>query len=157
MKLVKSDVKYIIWHTAAHGVKDKDYDTTVAEIDKWHKERGWSGIGYHYVIRKSGEVCKGRNEDLVGAQVAGLNSKSIGICFSGHGDITDHTDEQRKSGIKLTKELMDKYNIPVENVLGHREINKLVEKKILAEAYKTTKSCPGNKINMDDVRVQLKD
>ena len=71
-----------------------------AEIDKWHKERGWSGIGYHYVInncypsyeayRQRRPVVendslleKGRNIEKVGAHCEGYNTGSVGVCLIG--------------------------------------------------------------------------
>lgn len=35
-------------------------DFTAADIDRWHRERGFNGIGYHYVIRLDGRLEKGR-------------------------------------------------------------------------------------------------
>lgn len=56
----------------------------VAEIRRWHvEERGWSDIGYHYVIDVDGTVKEGRPVDRTGAHVAGHNANSIGICLIG--------------------------------------------------------------------------
>lgn len=52
------------------------------EIDRWHKERGWSGIGYHWVIERSGELKEGRKESQTGAHTLGHN-KEIGLCLCG--------------------------------------------------------------------------
>ena len=56
---------------------------TVTEIDKWHREKGYNGIGYHYVIGLNGEVWKGRDINLIGAHTQGQNANSIGICYVG--------------------------------------------------------------------------
>lgn len=53
------------------------------EIDRWHKARGWKGIGYHYVIDRDGSVAPGRPVSQIGAHVAGHNRGSIGICLIG--------------------------------------------------------------------------
>lgn len=58
-------------------------NVTVEEIDKWHKERGWSGIGYHFYIDLFGKIHLGRSLDRVGAHVKGHNVSSIGICYAG--------------------------------------------------------------------------
>ena len=58
-------------------------EASVKTIDKWHKKRGWSGIGYHYVVRRNGQVEFGRPEERVGAHVRGHNRNSIGICLEG--------------------------------------------------------------------------
>ena len=143
--------KYIILHTAAHGKGDKDYDTSAIDIDKWHKERGWRGIGYNFVIRKNGTIERGRDSSISGAHAKGVNSRSIGICFSGHGDISPLTEKQMKSCMNLCKQLMQKHTITVENVLGHREVNSI------PGAAKTSKTCPGNKVDMGEIRNCLED
>lgn len=149
--------KWIVWHTAADGdvSKGTDNDTTVATINLWHKANGWKGIGYHYVIRKNGDVVKGRADYENGAHAQGINSRSIGICFSGHADIKPHTKEQRTAGVTLTKELMAKYGISPQNVIGHREVNLLVASGILSSIYRVNKTCPGTTVDMDEVRRQL--
>ena len=92
---------------------------------------------------------------MVGSHVRGLNNQSIGICFSGHGDLQPLTNEQIQSGIELSIKLMEKYNIPAANVIGHREINNLIKAGKLRPEYKTTKSCPGNKVNMNIIRAKI--
>lgn len=133
--------EYIILHTAAHGTPKKNYDTTAAQIDEWHRARDWDCIGYHYVVRLDGTIEPGRPEDKQGAHCRsmGMNRKSLGICFSGHADFHDWTDAQAKAGRILVRELMAKHSIPVANVLGHRETG-------------APKRCPGQLIKMDDVR-----
>lgn len=96
------------------------------EIDAWHKERGWAGIGYHYVIRRDGTIEPGRPEEQPGAHVTGHNSHSIGICYAGgkgaDGKPEDNrTYEQRSALLLLVKELKRKY--PEARVAGHRDLN----------------------------------
>lgn len=147
--------EYIVWHTAEHGKNGVDFDTSAAWIDKYHKKLGWKGIGYHYVIRKDGTIEKGRKETDIGAHVKGLNSRSLGICFSGHGGISPHTEAQIETGLRLTLNLMWKYFVPVDNVIGHREINRLIKQRMLSPQFATKKSCPGKLIDMDKVRDSL--
>lgn len=100
---------------------------TVADVDKWHKERGWSGIGYHYLIGINGEVWKGRDESAVGAHVSGQNADSIGVAYAGgltaSGKLsTDtRTAAQKASLLKLIKELKAKY--PNAKVFGHSDFS----------------------------------
>jgi N-acetylmuramoyl-L-alanine amidase len=97
----------------------------VADIRKWHKERGWSDIGYHFVIRRDGRVERGRAEDEVGAHVAGRNIDSIGICMAGGlNELTwkpenNFTIPQWAALEKLVRSLTIKY--PRAKVLGHRD------------------------------------
>ncbi|MDD7726846.1 MAG: N-acetylmuramoyl-L-alanine amidase, partial [Bacteroidales bacterium] len=58
-------------------------DFSAADIDRWHKERGWSCIGYHYVVRLDGTIEKGRDLSRAGAHCAGHNANSIGVCYIG--------------------------------------------------------------------------
>ena len=58
-------------------------DFTATDIDRWHRERGFNGIGYHYVIRLDGKLEKGRDVALAGAHCKGWNERSVGICYIG--------------------------------------------------------------------------
>ena len=53
------------------------------DIDRWHKQKGWKGIGYHYVILLDGTVEQGRELEAVGAHCSGHNAHSVGICYIG--------------------------------------------------------------------------
>lgn len=127
-----------------HCTASPDYrDVGFKEINDWHKARGWkskSGIscGYHYIIRRNGEIEKGRPDREIGAHAYGTNSDSLGIVWVGTNDISP---EQEQSLTSLLHLLMGKYGVPVDKVLGHRE------------AVKTDKTCPN--INMDRVRAEI--
>lgn len=58
-------------------------DVSAADIRRWHRERGWLDIGYHYVIRLDGTVEEGRPAGRPGAHVRGYNQRSVGICLIG--------------------------------------------------------------------------
>lgn len=58
-------------------------DFTVEDIRKWHKQRGFNDIGYHYVIYRDGSIHQGRPIDQVGAHCSGKNATTIGICYIG--------------------------------------------------------------------------
>ena len=112
----------IIIHCSATP-EGRDY--TVADIDRWHKQRGWKGIGYHYVIYRDGSVHAGCDVEQIGAHCAGQNANSIGICYIG-GMTADNkkpkdtrTPAQKAALRDLVKRLMAKY--PAATVHGHRE------------------------------------
>ena len=116
--------KQIILHCSATR-EGKDY--TVDTIDRWHKERAFSCIGYHFVIYRDGTIVRGRAENAVGAHCSGQNSNSIGICYIG-GLAEDgktakdtRTTEQKDAMNVLLCYLMSKYNITMDNVHGHYE------------------------------------
>ena len=106
-------------------------DVRAADIDKWHKERGFSEIGYHYVIDLDGTVEFGRllPKDGANCNTAGLsglsyNKHSIGICYIGgldaNGNPADtRTDAQKLAMHELVLRLMEKY--PIVEVIGHRD------------------------------------
>ena len=102
-------------------------DFTIKDIRNWHLARGFSDIGYHFVIYRDGSVHRGRAIDFAGAHTTGQNKHSIGICYIG-GCASDgklpkdtRTPEQRFALFKLVYELMQQYNIPINKVFGHRE------------------------------------
>lgn len=149
------DVKYLFVHTAAADIRNVDAE----KIDEWHRARGWSGIGYHYVIlddrhdsKADGTVEKGRDEARNGAHVLGMNRLSLGICCAGHGNVRDFTDKQKQALVQLLVQLANKYDVATENILGHREVNILVDREILGEEFRTSKSCPGSKVDTDEIR-----
>ena len=97
---------------------------TAAEIDAWHKERGFRCIGYHYVVLLDGKVEAGRGEDEVGAHCTGENTNSIGVCYIGGCDKNmnpkdTRTPEQKKALVALLTSLKEKYRDAT--IHGHRE------------------------------------
>ena len=115
-------INEIIIHCSATP-EGKDY--TIEQIKQWHKQRGFSDIGYHYVIYRDGSIHSGRPIERIGAHCLKHNAHSIGICYIG-GVAKDgktpkdtRTDAQKESLIKLIKELKAKY--PKATVHGHRE------------------------------------
>lgn len=148
-------VRYIVVHTAADGRDEGKRDTSAAEIRVWHRARGWNDIGYHYVVRRDGRIEQGRPETTPGAHTRGLNHESLGVCLSGHGDLQPMTEAQEQALISLLARLCKKYNVPVERVIGHREVNRLVEAGVLEPIYRTAKTCPGRLISMTVIRARL--
>lgn len=76
----KRTITEIIIHCTATP-EGKSY--TVEDIRRWHKQQGWSDIGYHYVILLDGTIERGRPEDIIGAHCTGHNSHSIGVVYVG--------------------------------------------------------------------------
>lgn len=61
-----------------------DQDVGAEEIRRVHvQENGWQDIGYHYVIRRNGEIEEGRPLEKMGAHCRNHNAHSIGICLVG--------------------------------------------------------------------------
>ena len=131
--------QYIIVHHTGGTDKDPLADTsnhTAAQVDFYHKSKGWDGIGYNWFIEKDGRVVKGRDEAKTGAHTIGYNEKSIGICLAGNFDKTLPTDAQVASLKKLLEEKMLQYNIPSNKIVPHRTFaNKTCYGKRLADDW----------------------
>ena len=63
------------------------HDYRAIDIHQWHLNRGWSGIGYHYVVCVDGTIENGRPEYWEGAHCRGHNEK-IGVCLIGKDKFT---------------------------------------------------------------------
>ena len=91
-------------------------EVSVKTIRKWHLQRRFSDIGYHYVIHLDGKISNGRPLNKQGAHTAQANRGSIGICYVGGMDKDmkkskdTRTQAQKDSLIKLMHELIYKYN-----------------------------------------------
>lgn len=99
------------------------------DIDRWHRERGFRCIGYHYVIDLNGRIEKGRDISQMGAHCLGQNASSIGICYIGgqdkNGKAKDtRTKEQVEALHELVNSLMQQHNIGLERVYGHYQFEK---------------------------------
>lgn len=122
MALKREDVKFLAVHCSATQPKA---DVGVKEIDRWHRDRGFLKIGYHYVIRRDGTLEAGRPLNERGAHVEDWNHCSVGICMVGGVNAklkaeNNFTPEQFVTLRTLLKKLMALYGgVPV--VQGHRD------------------------------------
>lgn len=120
-QLEAADVHYIAVHCSAS--RPSVYvDAKV--IDRWHRERGFLKIGYHFVIKRDGTVEKGRELDEIGAHVYGYNTKSVGVCLAGgldeEGKPQDNfTHDQYAALGQVILELRKKF--PGAVTQGHRD------------------------------------
>lgn len=96
----------------------------VDDINRWHKQRGWNMIGYHYVVYLDGTIHQGRSEDQIGAHCLKHNTNSIGVVYVGgldaNGKPKDTRTEAQKQGLrKLLTELKRKY--PKATIHSHKD------------------------------------
>lgn len=101
-------------------------DVKMETIRSWHLKRGWSDIGYHYVIELDGTVVPARPLERVGAHCRGENTGSIGICYVGGLDAEmnpkdTRTKEQRAALHSLLFDLTD--NFAHATIHGHNEFS----------------------------------
>lgn len=115
--------KIIIHCTATREGDDISVDT----IRRWHLARGWSDIGYHYVIDLKGSINAGRPIELMGSHTRGFNKGSIGIAYVGGVEADGvtpkdtRTKAQKDSIIRLVKKLKGCY--PDVTIHGHNEFS----------------------------------
>ena len=100
-------------------------ECTVNEIRLWHKARGFSDIGYHYLVHLNGDVDLGRDVDISGAHCTGHNAHSIGVCYvggcgkDGKTPKDTRTQEQKAALANLLMDLRKLY--PWAKIRGHRD------------------------------------
>lgn len=108
--------RIIVHHSASH-------DVPAAIIHDWHLQRGWNGIGYHFVIRQNGDIEEGRPLDAVGAHASSFaNADSIGICLTGNFMQSKPSEEQLASLADLVKYLRELYHSELK-ILRHKDVN----------------------------------
>ena len=129
----RSKTDYIVLHHA-EAVK-----CTAQDVHSWHRANGWTGIGYHFFVRKDGTIYRGRPINVVGAHVQGMNSCSVGICAEGDYHTKDKSmpQAQKKAIIGLVKYLKENY-YPNAKIVGHKEIG--------------DSNCPGRYYPLDEIR-----
>ena len=129
----RSKTDYIVLHHA-EAVK-----CTAQDVHSWHRANGWTGIGYHFFVRKDGTIYRGRPINVVGAHVQGMNSCSVGICAEGDYHTKEKTmpQAQKKSIIELCQYLKKNY-YPNAKIVGHREIG--------------DSNCPGRYYPLDEIK-----
>ncbi len=134
-------IKYIVVHCADAS------SCTPTDINRWHtEERGWSRIGYSYVIAKNGNVYLTNYITTISNHVANNNTASIGICLEGAFDRENLSSKQETALIELIKFLHEYQAKNVGGtpwaVRGHREFSRV------------SKTCPGTNINLDKLRLK---
>ena len=118
----------VLHHSAGTG--------SVEDVHRIHRGQGWPGIGYHFYVRKNGEVYRGRPEEQIGTHTAHYNASTIGVCFEGNFEQEKMPDAQYNAGVELVRYLLDKYG-PLE-IKGHRDFN--------------ATACPGRNFPINDMK-----
>ncbi|WP_243124848.1 N-acetylmuramoyl-L-alanine amidase [Clostridium cuniculi] len=124
--------KRIILHHAEASI------CTVQQIHSWHLGNGWTGIGYHFFVRKDGTIYRGRPENAIGAHVSGANTNTLGICAEGS-YMTETMPVAQLNAIKwLIQYLDNKYGqLPI---YGHREVG--------------SSNCPGTNYPLGELKAR---
>lgn len=114
----KRKIDKVIVHHSASPVS-----TTVEQIDEWHKARGWSGIGYHWVLLEDGTWAKGRNENKTGAHCNGYNKGSIGICVTGNFEYYHCGAVRFGQLLDLIGNILHRYDLKWSDVYVHQDFS----------------------------------
>lgn len=100
---------------------------TIKDVDFWHRQRGFKGVGYHFLVGLSGEVWQGRDINIIGAHTLGQNRGSIGVCYVGgldaNGGACDTRTLAQKNALMWLLKLL-KAQFPNATIHGHREFSK---------------------------------
>ena len=121
-----------------------------AQIEEWHVARGFSGIGYHFVITRAGDLELGRPLEDIGAHVEGFNGRSVGVCMVGGLDErgqglinapAQFTPPQWATARILVAFLRRLY--PDARICGHRDLSPDANKDGKIEQREWLKTCPG--------------
>jgi N-acetyl-anhydromuramyl-L-alanine amidase AmpD len=130
-----------------HATASRDgIHQTVDQIRQMHiKERGFSDIGYHYIIYLDGTINQGRNIESIGAHCTGHNKTSIGIAYVGgtdkDGKPKDTRTPEQKEALKIiVNNLVKEYGIKI--VKGHRDFSPDLDGDGNIERFEWIKSCP---------------
>ena len=122
IKVMARKINEIIVHCTA---TQEGKNFKAADIDRWHRQKGWDGIGYHHVVDLDGTVEPGRPESKVGAHCFGHNQNSIGVVYvgglasNGKTPKDTRTAQQKTALVKLLTELKHRY--PGATIHGHRD------------------------------------
>ena len=121
-------ISLIVIHCSATRA---DRDFTAKDVDTAHRFRGFSCWGYHYYIRKSGQIEPMRDEDTVGAHARGFNAISLGVCYEGGLDENGYPADTRTQAQRFT--LLDlltilRHQYPKAQILGHYQLNASIHK-----------------------------
>jgi N-acetylmuramoyl-L-alanine amidase len=116
------EINKIILHCSA---TPEGRDVKAKTIKKWHTEKGWSDVGYHYIIELDGSLKTGRPIDRIGAHCKGHNNNSIGVCYVGGVDANMKAkntlnEAQRKTLVILLAYLKLIYEASIH---GHNEFS----------------------------------
>ncbi|MDO4707662.1 MAG: N-acetylmuramoyl-L-alanine amidase [Porphyromonadaceae bacterium] len=138
----RKDIKFIVLHCSATR-SNMSYSAEQLEAD--HIARGFRRAGYHFYVRRSGQVVSLRPLSEAGAHAWGFNRCSIGVCYEGGlspgGTVEDTcTLEQKAALLALLHRLRKLY--PRAVILGHRDLSPDRDGSGRVEPSEWLKACP---------------
>lgn len=123
----------------------EDRPFTEQDLETAHRLRGFDGIGYHFYIRRNGDIKSTRSVGRVGVHARGHNANSIGICYEGgldcHGLAKYTRTEWQKHSLRVLVRAL-KMDYLEARVVGHRDLSQDVNGNGEVEPMEWTKECP---------------
>lgn len=120
--------KLVVHHSASKAATTKK-----ADLERWHKERGFTQIGYHKVIEANGGIVDGRSESTQGAHAKGANMGSLGVCVVGDFETESPLQVQINALVKVLTAWCKTHKLNSTNIYGHYNV----------PGGTTDTSCPG--------------
>lgn len=121
----------VLHHEAGEG--------TVEAIHNYHKSLGWTGIAYHFYVRRDGSIYRGRPLEMMGGHCKGYNDCSVGICAEGNFENEIMSDAQKNALRALVNELRLTY--PDAKIVKHKDL--------------TPTACPGKNYPFEYITEEL--
>jgi len=106
----------------------------------------YKGFHYDFLVLKDGSILPRRNINIRGSHciASNMNEKALSVSFADNFSLHAPSKRQLEGAAKKIRELMERFNIPIGNVLGHKDVK-----------YART-ACPGSFFNMNSFRLMLK-
>lgn len=114
-----------------HSASGRD-STTFEDIKRWHLQKGWIDIGYHFITMGDGSFKIGRPETAMGSHSVGFNYNTLGICVTGNFMTEKPSTAQIKTLIQILAALCKRHGLKASDIIGHRDVNNT--------------SCPGDNL-----------
>lgn len=133
--------KLVIHHSASDSATTKKSD-----IEKWHKQRGFTQIGYHKVIEGNGDIVDGRPDTTQGAHAKGANHSSLGVCVIGNFEKDTPSSKQINSLVSVLTTWCKTHKLKAANIYGHFDV----------PGGSTKTSCPGKNLKNQLVVIKQK-
>ena len=142
MMASSASVKYIVIHCSATR-STRDY--TAEQLLRDHKTRGFRTVGYHFYIRRNGDIKSTRPIGRIGAHARGFNKESIGICYEGGLDCRGVPKDTRTSWQKHSLRVLILTllkDFPGCRICGHRDLSPDLNGNGEIEPEEWIKACP---------------
>ena len=133
--------KLVVHHSASDSATTKK-----ADIEKWHKQRGFSQIGYHKVIEGNGNIVDGRSETVQGAHALGANHASLGVCVTGNFETSAPSAKQINALVTVLTGWCKAHKLNATSIHGHFNV----------PVGSTKTSCPGKNLKSQLVTIKQK-